>query len=85
MITKMIDQYGIASGANSVPLLCLDFAIQNVNNPSEEVRKYAVTLLSTAYKKDKDKTSSKISVLKESIIEQIRGNNVNTPQKQKKK
>ena len=34
MLTKMIDQYGLATGANSVPLLCLDFALSHVNNPS---------------------------------------------------
>jgi hypothetical protein len=56
MITKMIDDYGLANGANTVPLSTLDFAIENINNSAEEVRKNAVALLTTSYRRDKNKT-----------------------------
>ncbi len=56
MISKMIEDYGLASGPNTVPVSTLDFAIENINHSAEEVRKNAVNLLSTAYRRDKNKT-----------------------------
>ncbi len=73
MITRMIDDYGLATGPNSVPLQALDFAIDNLNNSAEEVRRNAVGLLSAAYRRDKAKTDIRISDLKDSIQTQIRG------------
>jgi hypothetical protein len=73
MISKMIEDYGLSSGSNTVPLSALDFAIENLNNSAEEVRKSAVSLLSTAYRKDKQKAETKINGLKDSILNQIRG------------
>lgn len=73
LITKMIDQYGLASGSQTVPVSTLDFAIQQLNNPSEEVRKQAINLLAVAYRQDKNKTEIKVSGLRENIVEQIRG------------
>lgn len=35
MVSKMIDDYGLASGPNTVPLSALDFAIENLNNSAE--------------------------------------------------
>jgi hypothetical protein len=35
MISKMIDDYGLASGPNTVPLSTLDFAIENLNHSAE--------------------------------------------------
>ena len=52
----MIDQYGLASGTLSVPITALDFAIQQLNNASDDVRKQAIGLLSSAYRQDKQKT-----------------------------
>jgi len=86
MITKMIDDYGLASGANTVPLSVLDFAIENLNHSAEEVRKNGVALLAAAYRKDKNKTDIKISDLKDAIQNQIRGEGtIHTPPKNKKK
>jgi hypothetical protein len=35
MISKMVDDYGLASGPNTVPLATLDFAIENLNHSAE--------------------------------------------------
>lgn len=35
MVSKMIDDYGLASGPNTVPISALDFAIENLNNSAE--------------------------------------------------
>jgi hypothetical protein len=59
----MVNQYGIGGG-NSVPTAALDFAIENCNNPSEEVRKLSINLLSAAFKKDPVRTEPKLSNLK---------------------
>jgi hypothetical protein len=85
MVTHMIDDYGLASGPNSVPLQALDFAIDNLSNSAEEVRRNAVGLLASAYRKDKGKTDIRISDLKDSIQNQIRGEGVRTPPKPTKK
>ncbi len=86
MIAKMIDDYGLASGPNTVPTSTLDFAIENLNHSAEEVRKNAVALLATAYRRDKNKTEGKIANLKDSIQRQIRGEDIaNTPPRNKKK
>lgn len=85
MITRMIDDYGLANGPNTVPLSALDFAADNVNHSAEEVRKNAVALLSAAYRRDKAKADIRISDLKDSIQNQIREGGLHTPPKAKKK
>ena len=35
MLNKMVDQYGFGGGSNTVPLVALDFGLENVNNPAE--------------------------------------------------
>lgn len=34
LLTKMVSQYGLGGGSNSVPPSALDFAIENLNNPA---------------------------------------------------
>ena len=55
LLSKMIQQYGLG-GTNAVPTSCLDFAIENANNPSEEARKLSINMLATAYSKDPNRT-----------------------------
>ena len=81
----MVQQYGLG-GASAVPTSCLDFAVQNSNNPAGEARKLSIALLSSAYSKDPNKTEPKMSNLKESIQDQIRQGSYNaSPAKNKKK
>lgn len=82
----MVEQYGLGGGSNGVPATCLDFGVENVNNPAEDVRKLSIALLSTAYNKDPNRTEQRIGNLKDSIQDQIREGSYNaSPPKGKKK
>ena len=72
LLTKMVNQYGLAGGSNTVPTSALDFAIENINNPAEEVRKMSIALLGSAYKQDPNKVEPKLVNLKDSIQDLIR-------------
>ena len=63
LLTKLIDQHGL-SGNHIVPASALDFGVSAVGNPSDEVRKQAIVMLNTAYRKDKNKTESRVGGLR---------------------
>ena len=56
LLTKMIQDHGLASGTHSVPVSALDFAVSGTSNPSDEVRKQAIMMLHMAWQKDKNRT-----------------------------
>ena len=72
LLTKLIDQHGL-SGNHSVPSGALDFGVNSVGNPSDEVRKQAIIMLNAAYRKDKNKTENRVAGLRENVLEQVRG------------
>lgn len=55
-----------------MPLLAIDFAISQLNNPSADVRNESIHLLSIAYKKDGQKIEHKIGELKDTVAKQIK-------------